>query len=93
MPFRHPRLAASISSSFASRKDHPAHGGLWIAYSLNLRMGNTGIDCKLLKAGIPLRLEGSMFSQNLRCAYCGKPLAFTTYGIEAWRVRNEICLQ
>jgi hypothetical protein len=26
-----------------------------------------------------------MSSQNLRCAYCGKLLAFT----EAWRVRNE----
>jgi hypothetical protein len=71
------------------RKEHSAHGGLWIAYFLNLRMGNTSIDCKLLKAGIPLRLEESMFNQNLRCAYCGEPLAFTKYGIEAWRVRNE----
>jgi hypothetical protein len=66
-----------------------ASDGLWIAYSLNLRMGNTIIDCKLLETGIPLRMEGSMSSQNMRCAYCGKPLAFTTHGIEAWRVRNE----
>jgi uncharacterized protein with PIN domain len=52
-------------------------------------MGNTSIECKLLEVGILLRLEGSMSSQNLRCAYCGEPLAFTTHGIEAWRVRNE----
>ena len=30
-----------------------------------------------------------MSGQNLRCAYCGEPLAFTVLGIEAWRTGNE----
>jgi hypothetical protein len=30
-----------------------------------------------------------MSGQALRCAYCGKPLALTTQGVNAWRVGNE----
>jgi len=30
-----------------------------------------------------------MSGENLRCAYCGEPLAFTALGIAAWRTGNE----
>ena len=30
-----------------------------------------------------------MSGKNMRCAYCGEPLAFTTHGIEAWRTGND----
>jgi hypothetical protein len=63
--------------------------GLWIAYFLNLLMGDANSDRKLLSRPGFHFLEGTMSGQNVRCTYCGEPLAFTALGVEALRTGNE----
>ena len=82
--------SVSIEVAQAAFATCGGHDGLWIAYSLNLPLGNIKAIVRRFEAGgFHCAWRELCPIQKSRCAYCGEPLAFNAHGVQSWRTGNE----